>query len=66
MSGYKTYIGIIVALTPTVANMLGYSVSPSFDGQFTDLASAIVQIAGLAFAAYGRAVAQSPGWFAKK
>lgn len=66
MNGYKTYIGILVAAVPTIAHLFGYEVTESFAGQFTSLADLLVQIVGLCFAAYGRAVAESPGWLVKK
>ncbi len=66
MNGYKTYIGILVALIPTVANLLGYDVSDSFSGEFEKSAEDVVTIVGLVLAFYGRAVATAPGWFAKR
>lgn len=65
MNGFKTYIGLLVALAPTLAHLFGYEVTPSFGAQFPVLLDSVVQIGGLAFAAYGRAVAETPGWFSK-
>lgn len=66
MNGYRTYIGLIVALVPTVAHMFGYTVTPEFTEQFPDLADQLVQLVGLAFAFYGRAKATVPGFLAPK
>ena len=66
MAGYKTYLGLIVALLPTMASLIGYDVVPSFSDDFPKLAEEAVTIIGLCIAFYGRAVATVPGWFAKK
>lgn len=65
MSGYKTYIGIIVAIAPTVAQMFGYQLTGNFAGQFTQSADDIVALVGAAFAIYGRLKATVPGWLAR-
>ncbi len=66
LSGYKTYIGLLVAAVPTVASLFGYDTSPSFQDDFTHAAEDIVTVAGLIIALYGRLYATAPGWFAKK
>ena len=63
--GYRTYIGLIVALVPTLANLFGYHATPAFSAQFPELADQFLQLLGLAVAFYGRAVSTSPGFLAK-
>ena len=63
--GFKTFLGIAIAFAPTVATMFGYHTSPSFTGDATQIASAVVALAGSALAVYGRLVAAAPGFFAK-
>lgn len=66
LNGYKTYIGAGVTFTATLARILGYEVSPVFEAQAIEFALDVLALAGAAFAIYGRAKAEIPGWFAKK
>lgn len=66
MDGYKTYIGILIAVAPTVAGWFGFSLTPAFGEQVGSLIMDGITLAGAAFAFYGRLVAVVPGWFAKK
>jgi len=66
LSGYKTMIGALIAATPALANLMGYSVSGSFAGEASQLVDQIITLVGTVLAVYGRLVAQSPGWFAKQ
>lgn len=61
MNGYKTYLGILIALAPTIAHLFGYQLSSDFAVKVPELADTVVQIIGLALAAYGRAKAEIPG-----
>jgi len=64
--GYNTYIGLIVAIAPAILAMFNITPTPAFNEQFPAFAMAIIQIAGLGYAAWGRARAETPGWFSKK
>lgn len=66
LDGYKTYLGIIVAVAPTIASMFGYTLAPEFGEQFTAIAFDIITLGGAAWAIYGRLKAQTPGWLARK
>lgn len=66
MSGLKTYIGIVIALAPTVAGFFGYTVTENFGAELPELADQWMTVIGLAIAAYGRSVATAPGWFSKR
>lgn len=66
MNGLKTYTGCIIALAPAIASRFGYDLSPVFGEEFSALLEDVWTIAGIALAMYGRAVAQVPGWFAKR
>lgn len=66
MNGYKTYIGIVIALIPTVVSLFGYSVSSDFSTQANVLSDDLITLLGLAIAFYGRSVASLPGLFVKK
>lgn len=66
LSGSKTYIGLFVALIPTVASLFGYDVSATFNEDFTKLAEELVVLVGIAIAFYGRSVATAPGLLVKK
>lgn len=66
LSGSRTYIGLAVALVPTLASMLGYDVSATFSEDFTKLAEELVVLIGIAIAFYGRSVATVPGLLVKK
>lgn len=61
MSGYKTYLGILIALAPTIAHLFGYQLAPEFSTKVPEFADTVVQILGLILAAYGRAKAEIPG-----
>ncbi len=65
MNGYKTYVGLVIALAPTVAHVFGHTLTPAFSQQLPDLLDTGIQLAGLLLAFYGRLVAAVPGWFAK-
>lgn len=66
LSGLKTYIGILIAIAPSVANLFGYDLAPTFGEEFASLAEEIITLIGAGLAIYGRAVAQTPGWFSKR
>lgn len=66
MNGYKTIIGAVIALAPSVAAWAGFDLSPSFGEEFSDLAVQIITVGGALFAIYGRLVATVPGWLSKK
>ena len=66
MDGFKTYIGIIVAVAPSVANLFGFTLAPTFGEEFTHLAAELITLAGAVFAFYGRAKAVTPGWIARR
>lgn len=66
MNGYKTLVGLAIAAIPNIATMFGFDTAPSFQGDATELVSAIIQVGGLLFALYGRLVATVPGWFTRK
>ena len=66
IAGYKTFIGAFLAVSPVIANMLGYNLSVNF-GQEAGLALGdIITLIGGAIAVYGRLKAQSPGWLSKR
>ncbi|QGH72432.1 MAG: hypothetical protein [Siphoviridae sp. ctpQM7] len=64
--GYKTFLGIFLAAAPTLANLLGYDIGSTFSDEFPKAVEDVVTIVGLCVALYGRLVAQSPGWLAKR
>jgi len=66
LKGYKTYVGIIIALAPNIAHIFGYQLSASFASEFPAQIDTFITIAGLIFAAYGRLKAEAPGWLSKK
>lgn len=66
LNGRKTYIGIAVALLPTLAGFFGFDVTSAFHAQFAPLVEELFVLFGSAIAVYGRMSAQSPGWLAKK
>lgn len=66
LSGSKTLIGILIAAIPNVAQLFGYEVAAGFSDEASQAVNEIITIIGLAFATYGRLVAQAPGWLAKK
>ena len=63
-SGKNTYAGIIVAALPVILGLFGVSLTPSFAEQFPLLLEEAITIAGLLYAFWGRAKAQTPGWLA--
>lgn len=65
LEGLKTYIGIGIAMTPTIATLFGYETTPNFEGDATEIAFAFLTLAGGAIAFYGRLMAKIPGLFAK-
>ena len=65
-NGKKTYLGILVVFIPVIAGLFGYDVSEAFPVEFARFAEEIFMVIGGGIAAYGRAVATMPGWFAKK
>lgn len=64
--GTNTYAGIIVALAAIVLPVFGITPTPEFGAEFPQELAAWTLIGGLVYAAYGRARAKVPGWFAKK
>jgi len=64
-NGWKTYSGILIAATPTLAGLFGYNVSAGFDVEASENINDLILLLGSAIAIYGRLVAQSKGWFAK-
>ena len=65
LNGLNTYIGIAVAVAPSIAHLFGFSVTPQFNTDFGDTVAAVVTLLGTAFAVWGRLRASTPGWFAK-
>lgn len=63
--GSNTYIGLVVALAPTILSWFGYAPTPEFNSQFSSELSAILTLLGGVYAVYGRLRATTPGWFAK-
>lgn len=66
LSGYRTYIGLIVAAVPTIAGIFGFDTAANFTPEVTELFEQLLTLIGLGIAFYGRAKATVPGWFAKK
>lgn len=64
-SGLNTYAGLLVSLIALVVNVSGYDLAPGASDELNQFVLDVFQIAGLAYAAYGRAKAQSPGWLVK-
>lgn len=60
LNGYKTFLGLAIAVAPSVATMFGYHTSPNFEGDVTEIVSAVVALIGTAIAIYGRIVAKGP------
>lgn len=56
----KTIWGLVVAAVPTVAKLFGFELAGDFTAQLSALIDQLVTLGGLAFAAYGRAVALHP------
>ncbi len=50
----KTIWGILIAAAPTVAQLFGYQLGANFATEAAGTVDQLVQLAGLAFAAYGR------------
>ncbi len=65
-SGLNTYAGLVVAAFSMIANVSGFDITPGSSDQLNQFVLDAFQIIGLAYAAYGRARAQSPGWLAKR
>ncbi len=65
MNGYKTYLGIFIAILPNLVSVFGYHLVPGSTDQISTLLNDIITLAGSAFALYGRAVAETPGFLAK-
>lgn len=55
--GSKTIWGLVIAAAPTLAKLFGYELSADFGAQASALIDQFTTLAGLGFAAYGRAVA---------
>lgn len=55
--GSKTIWGLLVAALPLVASLFGFHLAPGFEAEAQATVDQLVQVAGLAFAAYGRVVA---------
>lgn len=66
LNGLKTYIGIIIAVAPTLASLFGFNLSPTFGDQFTAAATDIITLLGAGLAIYGRLKAEVPGWWVRK
>lgn len=64
--GYRTYVGILIAVAPTIANIFGYEVTTAFGEQFPVAVDSVMQLIGSAIAVYGRLKADTPGWLAKR
>lgn len=58
--GSKTIWGLVIAAVPTVAKLFGFELAGDFTAQLSALIDQLVTLGGLAFAAYGRAVALRP------
>lgn len=65
LTGWKTYIGLLIAAMPAVANMFGYSVVPGFEDTASSIADQILEVIGLGIALYGRLKAETPGLLVK-
>lgn len=63
--GLNTYVGIIAAFAPTVLSWFGYAPTPEFNEQLQPTIMALVTLAGVAYAFYGKARHQIPTWFKK-
>lgn len=59
-NGTTTITGILLSLSPLIANMFGYDTSPNFQGDVTELIAAAVSIIGACVATYGRVKAKGP------
>ena len=66
LKGYKTIIGALIAATPVLASLCGYSVSGAFAGEASQAIDQIITLIGTGLAIYGRMVAVAPGWFSKQ
>lgn len=66
ISGFRTYIGVIVAISPSIAHLFGFTLSDSFGQEFSDLAGEIITLIGGGIAIYGRAMAKTKGWIVKE
>lgn len=66
LDGKKTYIGILVAATPTIAGLFGYNISVEGAGELGGILEnvmvnieTVIETVGLMIAAYGRIVTKS-------
>lgn len=59
-NGINTYTGLIIAILPVILGLLGITPTPAFNAELPELVAAIVQVIGLAYAAYGRARIVTP------
>lgn len=50
----KTIWGLLIAAAPTVAQLFGYQLGANFATEAAATVDQVVQLAGLAFATYGR------------
>lgn len=66
LSGYRTYLGIIIAVAPSVAGLFGFDLSPQFGEEVSSLVAEGVTLLGGILAFYGRAKATVPGLLVKK
>jgi len=66
LEGKKTYIGIIIAVVPVLAGLLGYETSATFGEDLTIVLNEIITLVGTAIAAYGRIVTTGAGLVTKK
>lgn len=65
-SGLNTYAGLAVAALALGLSVFGFDLAPGASEEINAFVLSVFEIAGLAYAAYGRAKAQSPGWLVKK
>jgi len=59
LKGKKTYIGIIIALIPTLAKLFGYDLSVEGAQELGVEIDALVTYIGLIIATYGRVVTKA-------
>lgn len=55
----KTIWGLLIAALPLVASLFGFHLAPGFEAEAQATVDDLLQVAGLAFAAYGRVIATS-------
>ena len=60
LKGFKTFLGIIIATLPQLAQSLGFSISGEDHALFTETVDAGFVLAGGVLAVYGRWKADTP------